>query len=76
MKLTADSEGRLGCRELFAPKKTFDATRPPDGSIRVVEVAERPSSQARLVRRDGRTYLEADHPVSNEDVQAIMSEFP
>jgi hypothetical protein len=76
MKLTADNEGKLGCRELFTPRKTFDATRQPDGSIRIIELVDRPASRARLVRRDGHTYLETDHPVTNEDTQAIMSQFP
>jgi hypothetical protein len=76
MRLTADDQGRLGCRELFAPRKTFDASRQPDGSIRVVELIESPAKRPRLARRDGRTYLESDNKVTNEDTQAIMSQFP
>jgi hypothetical protein len=76
MKLTADDQGRIGCRELFTPRKTFDATRQPDGAIRVVEVVEELPRRARLVRRDGRTYLESDRPVTNADTQAVMSQFP
>jgi hypothetical protein len=76
MKLIADNEGKIGCRELFTPRRTFDATRQPDGSIRIVELVDNAASRARLVRFDGRTYLETDHPVTNEDAQAIMSQFP
>jgi hypothetical protein len=76
MKLTADNEGRIGCRELFTPRKTFDASRQADGSIRIVELADKAISRARLVRREGRTYLETDHTITNEDTQAIMSQFP
>lgn len=76
MKLTADDQGRLGCRELFPPRKTFDATRQPDGSIRVVQLVEASARRARLVRRGGRTYLEGDHQVTNEDTQAVMGQFP
>jgi hypothetical protein len=76
MKLIADNEGKIGCRELFTPRSTFDASRQPDGSIRIVELVDKAASRARLVRRDGRTYLETDHPVTNDDTQAIMSQFP
>lgn len=75
MKLKADNDGRIGCRELFTPQKTFDATRQPDGSIRIVELIEKPA-HARLVRRNGRTYLESEHPVTNQDTEAILSQFP
>ena len=75
MKLMADDKGRLGCRELFPPLKTFDATRQPDGSIRVIEVTE-PTQPARLVRRDGRTFLESEHTITNADTEAVMNQFP
>jgi hypothetical protein len=76
MKLTADSEGKLVCPELFSPLKTFDATRQADGSIRIVELPEKLPFRARLVRQHGRTYLDSDHPVSNQDTQALISQFP
>jgi len=41
MKLVADEDGRLACKELFTPRKPFSAERQPDGSIRVVALVER-----------------------------------
>jgi hypothetical protein len=41
MKLVADSNGRLACKELFTPGKPFSADRMPDGSIRLVELEEK-----------------------------------
>ena len=41
MKLIADSNGRLACKELFTPGKPFSANRMPDGSIRLVELVEK-----------------------------------
>ena len=41
MKLVADSNGRLACKNLFTPKRAFSAERQPDGSIRVVELVEK-----------------------------------
>jgi hypothetical protein len=38
MKLVADSNGRLACKQLFPPGKPFSANRMPDGSIRLVEL--------------------------------------
>jgi hypothetical protein len=40
MKLVADSNGSLACRQLFPPGKSFSAARMPDGSIRLVELQE------------------------------------
>jgi hypothetical protein len=76
MKLVADEQGRIGCRELFHPRHVFDAAKQPDGSIRVVEVAENGAPRAKLVRRGNRTYLESERIVTNEDVEAAMSQFP
>ena len=52
MKLTSDSQGRLGSAELFRPKADFEATVQPDGSIRVVELTQVPVVKPRRV--DGR----------------------
>jgi hypothetical protein len=41
MKLVADSNGRLACKELFTPRKAFSAERQPDGSIRLMELVEK-----------------------------------
>lgn len=41
MKLIADENGRLACKELFTPRKPFSAERQPDGSIRIVELVEK-----------------------------------
>ena len=41
MKLVADSNGRLACKEFFTPRKAFSAERQADGSIRVVELVEK-----------------------------------
>ena len=76
MKLTADNQGRIACRELFPPRKTFDATRQPDGSIRVVELVEKQPRTGKLVRKDGRTYLVGDRPFSDADVKGWLADFP
>ena len=41
MKLVADSNGRLACKELFTPGKPFSAERQSDGSIRLMELIEK-----------------------------------
>lgn len=41
MKLVADSNGRLACKELFPPGKPFSARRMSDGSIRLIELVEK-----------------------------------
>lgn len=49
MKLTADSEGRLGNAALFRPKTDFEATVQSDGSIRLVELPEVPVVKPRRI---------------------------
>ena len=76
MKLTADKQGRISYREFFPPGRAFDATRQPDGSIRIVELVPKTTPKAKRVRRGNRTYLESPHPLTNADTEAVMSQFP
>lgn len=50
MKLVADKNGRLACKELFTPRKPFSAERQADGSIRVVELVEKDVPVVKPVR--------------------------
>ena len=50
MKLVADSNGRLACRDLFTPGKPFSAERMADGSIRVMELVEKVAPTVQPVR--------------------------
>jgi hypothetical protein len=38
MKVRADDQGRLMCRELFRPQGLFEAEKQTDGSVRATEV--------------------------------------
>jgi hypothetical protein len=69
MKLTADEEGRLGSSDLFRPKATFEATVQPDGSIRLVELAQIPVVKPR--RLNGRL-RGADVVLNRETVAAAV----
>lgn len=69
MKLTSDSQGRLGSAKLFRPKADFEATVQPDGSIRLVELTNVPVVKPRRV--DGRL-RGADIPLSRETVAAAV----
>ena len=54
MKLIADENGRLGCNELFTPRKPLSAERQRDGSIRVIELVEKEVPVVRPLRtREG-----------------------
>jgi hypothetical protein len=50
MKLVADKNGRLACKELFTPGRPFSAERQPDGSIRLTELVENDVPVVRPVR--------------------------
>ena len=54
MKLIADAKGRLTSAELFKPGRVFDASPMADGSIRIVELVERPVPEVKAkFNRDG-----------------------
>ncbi len=54
MKLVADGHGRICSAELFPPRTAFDASRQPDGSVRVVELVEKEVPLVKPVRtREG-----------------------
>ena len=76
MKLRADRQGRIACREFFPPEAAFDVTRQPDGSVRVMELVEKKAPRAKLVRRGGRTFLVSGKVITNADVQRALEEFP
>lgn len=78
MKLRTDKQGRLACRELFPPGSAFDVTRQPDGSIRVMEMVEKPVRPAnvRLEKRDGFTVGVSDQPISEAAIKEALADFP
>lgn len=76
MKLVADAHGRLCARELFPPATAFHATRQPDGSIRLIELVEKPLPVVRVVSEGGRMCLTSDRVVTIEDTQHALEEFP
>ena len=54
MKLVADSNGRLACKDLFTPGKPFSAERMGGGSIRLMELVENEVPSIQPVRtKDG-----------------------
>jgi hypothetical protein len=69
MRLTADSEGRLGSAELFRPQADFEATVQPDGSVCLVELTQVPVVKPRRV--NGRL-RGADVRLSRETVAAAV----
>jgi hypothetical protein len=69
MKLTADSQGRLGNAGLFRPTADFEATVQPDGSIRLVELAQIPVVKPRRV---GGRLCGADIRLTRETVAAAV----
>ena len=71
MKLVADSRGRLTAADLFRPNAAFDATRQPDGSIRVMELAEREVPLIRPRRVKGRLRIVGIKP-SREAIAAAV----
>jgi hypothetical protein len=71
MKLVADKHGRLCSAEIFPPHTTFDATRQPDGSIRLVELTAKEVPLVKPVRtREGSLMLPVK--VSRQSIRAAL----
>jgi len=49
MTLTADSKGRIACRELFPPHASFEALKMPDGKVTLIRL-RREEVRPRLVK--------------------------
>ncbi len=54
MKLIADANGRIACKELFRPGKPFSVERQADGSIRLIELVEKEVPVFKPIRVKGR----------------------
>jgi hypothetical protein len=71
MKLVADKNGRLCSAELFPPRTAFDASRQPDGSVRVVPLVEKDVPVVKTVRtRQG--FLMLPVKISRERIRAAL----
>ena len=49
MTLTADSKGRIACRDLFPPHASFEALKEPDGRVTLIRL-RREDRRPRLVK--------------------------
>jgi hypothetical protein len=71
MKLVTDKNGRICSAELFPPRTAFDASRQPDGSVRVVQLVEKEAPVVRM-RRTKEGFLMLGRPVSREVIRAAI----
>ena len=79
MRLTADSKGRLGSRELFPPGRSFEVEKDPNsGRVVLIELVPKEAKppKVKLVRRKGRTMLVSDRALGPLDVAKALEEFP
>lgn len=71
MKLIADARGWLTAAEFFKPGRAFDVSPMPDGSIRIMELAEKVVPTVKVhFNRDG-TFVCAQLP-SREGILAAL----
>jgi len=71
MKLVADKNGRICSAELFPPRAVFDASRQPDGTVRVARLVEKEVPVARPIRtRKG--FLMLPVKVSRESIRSAL----
>lgn len=73
--LTVDDDKRVTLPEA-KPGTVFAYEHDDSGRVTLTPLDQTSPKQARLIRRDGRTYLVNDLPITNEDVQRAMENFP
>jgi hypothetical protein len=74
MKLTADAKGRLAAAELFKPGRAFDASLMPDGSIRIIELSEKPVPEAKVTFRKDGTISLSQRPARASIIAALRAD--
>ena len=74
MTLTADSKGRIACRELFPPHASFEAIKSADGRVTLIRLRreERKPLLVKPVRRHGLLVLPV--PADELDSEALDAE--
>ena len=71
MKLVADKNGRICSAELFPPRAVLDASRQPDGTVRVARLVEKEVPVAKPIRaREG--FLMLPVKVSRESFRVTL----
>jgi len=75
MTVTADAKGRVGLPgakpgDSFRVEQSGDELR-----LTLLKPVPKPG-KARLVKRNGLTMIESDHPITQEMVRAALDEFP
>ena len=73
--LTVDSSKRVRIPDA-KPKEVFAYELDDSGRVTLTPVARAQPNPAKLIRRGGRTYLVNNQPITNEDVQRAMADFP
>jgi hypothetical protein len=76
MKLMSDDRCRVQSKDLFKPNTPYDGEKLTDGRIMFVELVPKETARAKLVRRDGRTYLMSEKKLTHEDVVVALTQFP
>lgn len=76
MKLVSDHRCRIQSRALLKANTPYDAEIAPDGRIVLTELVQKQIPVAKLVRKNGRTYLETSQTLTHEDVAAVIAQFP
>lgn len=71
MILKTDDRGRLTASELFRPRTAYEVTPQADGSLRVVELAEKPVPMARVKFKAGGSF-ECPPLMTREQVLAAL----
>jgi hypothetical protein len=73
--LKVDDDGRVALPGV-KPGTKFAYSNDGNGTLTLTEVVEMQPARARLVRRNGRTYVESDSVITNEDVRKALEDFP
>ncbi|MCI0743887.1 MAG: hypothetical protein L0Y58_00630 [Verrucomicrobia subdivision 3 bacterium] len=70
MKVSTDDRCRLQSRELFKPNTNYEGELKPDGSIRLIELVEKPVPMVKTRKQDG--FVLVDAKVDRKAIRAAI----
>ena len=73
--LTVDDHKRIRIPDA-KPRQVFAYEKDSSGRLTLTPVEPVKRSPAKLVRKNGKTYLVSEHPITTQDVKRALENFP
>jgi hypothetical protein len=75
MQLKTDNRCRLASRDFFRPNTSYEVERTADGSIKLVELVPKPTTKAKVVKKNGRLVLDIGRPFDADELTKALEDY-